>query len=197
MFVSVSVSACLCLCLHVCVCVCVCFCSVACLCGSSCAFSVTRLVVQSLTRVCVCVCVCVRVLCSHFWRCVACISMLAGMIVRCVCLWFWCQTTFMHIVVVVGAIVLVIGCFFVDCACRVNCYLFVLGTRPWRANPTEGNRHVKPHHEPPPPTTGSGTTNTTLNYTNLINKKVGGEPKNPSKQKCYFGRQAHLCGFPK
>ena len=58
-------------------------------------------------------------------------------------------------------------------------FLFVLGTRPWRANPTEGNRHVKPRHEPPPPTTGSGTTNTTLNYTNLINKKVGGEPTNP------------------
>ena len=62
-------------------------------------------------------------------------------------------------------------------------FLFVLGTRPWRANPTEGNRHIKPHHEPPPPTTGSGTTNTTLNYTNLINKKVGGEPKNLRKHK--------------
>ena len=106
----------------------------------------------------------------------------------------------MHIVVVVGAIVIVIGCFLsiVHVVSIVN--FFVLGTRPWRANPTEGNRHVKPHHEPPPPTTGSGTTNTTLNYTNLINKKVGGEPQNPRKHNkiktCAGGDYGHsFCSY--
>ncbi len=107
-FICMYMYAYVCICMYMSACLCLCLC--LCLQCYMSMWIVMCWLSDTVSRAVTYPCVCVRVLCSHFWRCVACISMLAGMIVRCVCLWFWCQTTFIHIVVVVGAIVLVIGC---------------------------------------------------------------------------------------
>ena len=125
---------CLCLCLHVFVSVSACLCLCLCLQCYMSMWIVMCWLSDTVSRAVTYPCVCVRVLCSHFWRCVACISMLAGMILRCVCLWFWCQTTFMHIDVVVGAIVLVIGCF--SSIVHVVSFFFFLCLAPGPGEPT-------------------------------------------------------------